>query len=187
METIIEFDKSIFLFLHNLGTESWDSFWIFVSDKPSMFLCMTPIILFCCWKYEAKNLVYPIVGVLICFVLTDLIHLHLFKNIFMRLRPCHEIGVCEYTRLLVDCGGYYGFVSGHAANSSALVLFLLMYFKSMHQFMKYFLIAWVLLVAYSRIYLGKHYPLDLIFGILLGCLIAFLFFRIFFYITKSSK
>ena len=138
-------------------------------------------------EYEAKNLVYPIVGVLICFVLTDLIHLHLFKNIFMRLRPCHEIGVCEYTRLLVDCGGYYGFVSGHAANSSALVLFLLMYFKSMHQFMKYFLIAWVLLVAYSRIYLGKHYPLDLIFGILLGCLIAFLCFRIFFYVTKSSK
>ena len=97
----------------------------------------------------------------------------------MRLRPCHEDGVCESTRLLVDCGGYYSFVSGHAANTAAIISFLLLYFKSINKLIKTGLVLWVLFVGYSRIYLAKHYPLDVICGFALGFLIAYVFYKIY--------
>jgi len=176
---IIELDKNLLMFLNNLGVDFWDPFWLFLSNEVYMFLFITTVALFYCHKYDGKKAVYTIFLLVICFGLTDLIHVHLFKNLFMRLRPCHETGVCENIRFLVDCSGYYGFVSGHAANSMAIISFLILYFRSMHKFIKYGLVFWVLLVSYSRIYLGKHYILDVLCGIILGFLIAFFCYKIY--------
>ena len=134
---------------------------------------MTPFVLYYYYKYDGKKSGYTIFLLLICFGLTNLIHDELFKKVFMRLRPCHEDGICQSTRLLVDCGGYYSFVSGHAANTAAIISCLLLYFKSISKWIKTGLIIWVLLVGYSRIYLAKHYPLDVLCGFALGFLISY--------------
>jgi len=186
LEKIITLDQEIFIMLNNLGTDFWDPFWIFISDQNWMFLLITPIVLYFYYKYDGKKSFYTIFLLLICFGLTNLIHDEFFKKYFMRLRPCHEDGICQNIRLLVDCGGYYSFVSGHAANTAAIISFLLLYFKSINNFIKIGLTLWVVLVGYSRIYLAKHYPLDVFFGFILGFLVAYCCYQIYI-IYKQSK
>ena len=179
IKNIIDLDKKVFLFLNNLGTEFWDSFWIFISNKLWMFLLITPIILYSFFREKGSKSLYAILMLLMCFAFTDLIHVHLFKNVFLRLRPCWDPEIAPSSRVLVEKGCLYGFVSGHAANSAAIVAFLLFTTKKIYPLVKYFLIFWVLVVSYSRIYLGKHYLLDVLCGILLGVLIAFFFFKLY--------
>ena len=107
----------------------------------------------------------------------------------MRLRPCWESELINQIRpLLVDCGGKYGFVSGHASNAAAMVTFLLFSFKNIKKYFRYILIFWVLIVSYSRIYLAKHYPLDVVFGIFFGFIIGFFIFKIYsVYMKKTFK
>ena len=187
IEEILNLDQRAFIFLNNLGTESWDPFWIFISNKFWMFFLLAPIILFYNFYNHGKQGIYVICMLLLCFFLTDLVHVHLFKNVFMRLRPCWDPEISSFSRIVVSKGGIYSFVSGHAANSAAIVSFFLLSSKHIHKLIQIALIIWVLIVSYSRIYLGKHYPLDVIFGIVLGASIAFLIFKITFYIKNIKK
>mgnify|MGYP006116766403 CR=1 FL=1 len=179
IDHIIDIDKRLFIFLNNLGSEKWDFLWLFFSNNIVMFSFITFIIVVHCYEFEIKKWGTLILFFVICVGLTDFLHVQLFKNLFMRLRPCHEDGVCEYIRYLeeVDCGGYYGFISGHASNSAAMVTFLLLAFTNIRKFFRYILVFWVLLVSYSRIYLAKHYPFDVVFGILFGCLMGLVIFK----------
>ena len=189
IKDIIDFDKQVFLFLNNLGTDMWDPFWIFISNKIWMFLLITPIILYFFYKEKGAKSWHAILMLIICFASTDLIHVHLFKNVFMRLRPCWDPDIAPFARVLVDKGGLYGFVSGHAVNSAAIVSFFLLSSTRIYPLVKYFLIFWVFLVSYSRIYLGKHYLLDVVCGVFLGFLIAFIFFKLYnrIFIKKIEK
>ena len=175
---IIDIDKSLFIFLNNLGSETWDFFWLFFSNKIAMVFLISFFIVFHCYKLETKKSIYLIIFFLICVSLTDFIHVKLFKNLFMRLRPCWETDIVSQIRpLLVDCGGQYGFVSGHAANAAAMVTFLIYSFNNIDKFVTYLLLTWMVIVSYSRIYLAKHYPLDVIFGLIFGFLMGVFIFK----------
>ncbi|MAQ69980.1 MAG: phosphatase PAP2 family protein [Flavobacteriales bacterium] len=188
IKSIVDLDRKIFLFLNNLGIEFWDPFWIFISNKWWMFLLIAPIILGSFFREKGSKSFYAIFMLIICFAVTDFIHVHLFKNVFLRLRPCWDPEIAPLSRVLVNKGGLYGFVSGHAANSAAIVAFFLFTTKRTYPLVKYFLIFWVLLVSYSRIYLGKHYLLDVLCGMFLGFLIAFFFFKLYniFFVEKCE-
>tara|TARA_B100001250_G_scaffold300496_1_gene262194 strand:+ start:94 stop:669 length:576 start_codon:yes stop_codon:yes gene_type:complete len=190
IENLIEIDKQIFIFLNNLGSETWDFFWLFLSNRMVMFCIIMLFVIYHCYKIEIKKSFFIISFFIICLGITDFLHVLLFKNLFMRLRPCWETDIVSQIRpLLLDCGGQYGFISGHAANSAAMVTFLIYSFKNMNKFLKYILLIWVLFVSYSRIYLAKHYPLDIVVGIAFGCLIGVLTFNIYqIYLNqKNSK
>jgi undecaprenyl-diphosphatase len=106
---------------------------------------------------------------------------NLFKDGFKRLRPCHEAGLSDIMRQVKPgCGGKYGYFSGHASNSFAMATFFVVLFARHFKRLRWLFVV-AALVAYSRIYIGVHYPLDVIsgtcFGILGGWLFAKLYLR----------
>jgi undecaprenyl-diphosphatase len=110
--------------------------------------------------------------------LSDFISAKLFKPFFARLRPCHELLDFELIER-AGCGGLYSFTSNHAANHFAISVFLALFFNSTFPRLKYLLISWASLVSFSQVYVGKHYPLDVLFGALLGTIIATVFYFIY--------
>jgi len=170
LNKLLQWDQDLFLLLNGAGTETFDSFWIFVSTTKSA-LPLFLFIIFLLIKKHGKSFWQGLVLILIVVSLADLTSVHAFKNVFMRLRPSHEPLIVDQIRLLVSKGGLYGFVSSHSANFFAIAAIVSTLFSE-RKYLPYTLYFWATLVAYSRVYVGKHYPLDIIGGAVLGILIA---------------
>ena len=175
LEKLIDLDKEFFIYLNNKESVT-DGFWLFITDEKVMFIMFSFIIFFLLFKYDRNNFKITLFFILITFIATDLIHNHCFKDVFQRLRPCWDIDIpC---RVLVEKGGKYGFVSGHAANFFGIIGIIFLRIPNLKLWIKDVLIIWGLLICYSRIHVGKHYPLDVFFGAILGVIIAYFLYRI---------
>lgn len=120
--------------------------------------------------------------------LGDRISVQLFKEVFERLRPCHNPLIKDVVHTVYEhCGGKFGFVSSHATNSFALAVFSGMIFRKSFRFVMLIMLFWAVLVSYSRIYVGVHFPLDIICGALLGVGIAFFVFWLFKFANQKLK
>lgn len=170
LNKLLQLDQEFFLLLNGAGTKNFDSFFVFISSTKSAIPLFLFIILLLVKKYRG-SFWQGLVLILIVVSLADLTSVHAFKNVFMRLRPSHEPLLVDSIRLLVSKGGLYGFVSSHAANFFAIAAIVSSLFAE-RKYLPYVLYSWATLVAYSRIYVGKHYALDVIGGALLGMLIA---------------
>ncbi len=178
LEEIIKYDTDFFLFLNNLGNESWDGFWLFVTNKLNSIPLYVLLLFFSYTKLGLKRtiLVLGAVGVLIG--ITDQFA-NFFKYGVQRFRPCHNADLEGVMRLVKSsCGGKYGYFSAHAANSFAVAIFFIYLLKDKFKYLSYFLVLWAFFVAYSRIYIGVHYPLDVVTGICIGSLFGFLLYKL---------
>lgn len=136
--------------------------------------------------YNWKGIVAVLGGAAILILLTDLGSVYLFKNMFERNRPCQNELIKETVHLYNnECGGIFGFVSSHASNFFGLALFLSLIFRSHYKRSWILFFSCALLVAYSRVYLGVHYPLDVVAGGIYGMLCALPAFAVFRSIHKK--
>ena len=111
---------------------------------------------------------------------------NIFKDSFQRLRPCYDELIKDSVRLVKEgCGGKYGFFSAHASNSFSLAVFFGLLFKDFSKYPIYFTLIFASLISYSRVYLGVHYPLDIIFGALFGIINGLVIYSVHERILKS--
>jgi undecaprenyl-diphosphatase len=135
------------------------------------------ILIYLGYTYKRKFLVI-LLFIILGITIADQTSVHLFKNMFQRLRPCHEPALEGMVHLVRgECGGLYGFVSSHATNSFYVAVFSLLFIR--RRWYTISIIIWALVVGYSRIYLGVHYPGDVICGSLLGALVGWFVFTLY--------
>jgi undecaprenyl-diphosphatase len=174
MDQILEWDAQLFLYLNNLGVSFWDSTWLAISGV-KIWIPLYVFLVFLLFKKLPLKLFFVSVLLLVLNTfLTDTGSVWLFKEQFQRLRPCHVEALLDKMRLVKEgCGGKYGFISSHASNTFGLAVLVGGMLKSSFKYARFILIAWATLVAFSRIYLGVHYPLDILCGGIYGALCGY--------------
>jgi|TARA_B110000037_G_scaffold142260_1_gene160970 undecaprenyl-diphosphatase len=179
LERIIEIDTELLIFLNGLGGEGWDGFWMFMTTSITS-LPVYVIAAFIVYKnYGVKKMLFSLLFLAILITFSDQLA-NLFKYGFGRLRPCHDETVQGLIRLVKPtCGGKYSFFSAHASTSMAIVVFFSLLIRKQVKYFALFLIVWSLFVGYSRIYIGVHFPFDVLFGFLIGTIIGILVYKLF--------
>jgi len=174
LEFLKNIDTQLFLFFNSLHSPFWDKLMWWFSGTKFWIPVYLIIVAYMVYKFRWKAVV-SLIFIALAVTLADQVSVHAFKNVFMRLRPCHTPKLQDIVHLVNNkCGGQYGFVSSHAANTFAVAFFLSKLFKN--KGFTYFIFFWASIVSYSRIYLGVHFPFDIIGGAALGSILGFSIF-----------
>jgi undecaprenyl-diphosphatase len=185
MEGLLDLDRELFLFFNGLGNNTWDAFWLFMSHKLSALPLYLFLLIASFRAFGTKKTLLLLVAITLLVTVTDQLG-NFFKYGVQRLRPCHDPQLEGLVRLVkANCGGKYGYFSAHAGNSMAVAIFFGTLLRSQYRYLGYFLLCWALLVGYSRIYLGVHYPLDILTGFLIGAFMGWLFTKLYIFATKK--
>ncbi len=179
IEELVNLDVDLFIYLNNLGSETWDAFWMFYTTKFNWipFYAVLAYLIF--KQVNTKMFILTLLVIALMITFTDQVT-NLFKKVLvMRLRPCHNEDIDGLFRLVkAYCGGQYGYFSGHASNSMSIAIFTSLMLKSKYKYIPYIMIPWAMAMGYSRIYIGVHYPLDVVSGMLFGMLSGYLFYKL---------
>ncbi len=176
LDYLIHLDKKLFVFLNNLGSTPFDGIWLLITKQ----INWTPfflILLFILYKKlgtKKLGIAILILAALIAFTneITDVV-----KFSLQRIRPCNNDTLVGLIRVVKD-SDTFSYFSGHASNSTAAMMFVFLILRNHYKY-SYLIFLYPLIFAYSRIYLGLHFPLDIISGFVFGGCTGFLFYRIF--------
>jgi undecaprenyl-diphosphatase len=183
IEFLTHWDTQLFIFLNGIHSPFWDTIMWWISGTKSwipLYLVIIAVIIY----QKRKKAILVLLFIALLIFLSDQLSVHLFKNVVQRLRPCHAADLQDIVPLVKNkCGGKFGFVSSHASNTFAIATFLVLLFKN--RIFGVFIFIWAAIVSYSRIYLGVHFPLDIICGGLFGFILGFFVFKAYFFTEKK--
>ena len=177
LEIINQWDTQLFLWLNGAHAEWLDPLMQYGTEKWT-WIPLYLVLIYFLFKLEGKQAIYLLILIAFTIVLTDQISASILKPMIGRLRPCHEESLQGLIHMIGKCRGKYGFVSSHAANTFGAAAFLFFLFKDRLKYIGLVFI-WAGIVAYTRVYLGVHYPLNIVFGALLGLGTGYLVHRIY--------
>ena len=185
IEWLNDIDTELLLFLNGFHNSFFDTLMYYVSQTFTWIPFYILLIFFILKKQSYRNGAIALLFLIISVSVADFFSVHLFKEVFQRLRPCHNGELQGLIHLVRNkCGGMYGFISSHASNTFAVAMFVSLFFKNKYVWMGMFL--WSTIISYSRIYLGVHYPGDVIAGALWGMTIAFIVFKIYIFLDSRN-
>lgn len=183
LEKIIQLDKQLLVFFNGLGSQEYDAFWLFITKQ----LHWTPffiVILFLVYKKinNWRNFLVIIVSITLLILVSDQF-VNLVKETFQRLRPCNDPQIKSIIRI-VKSSDTYSFFSGHATNSTASTIFVFLILRRYYK-LAYLLFLFPLIFAYSRIYLGLHFPIDILTGYTVGAIFGYTMYKVYLMVLRK--
>lgn len=159
-------DKALFQSLNGAHNTLFDGLMPWISDK-YIWIPLYILLLYFLFKDTPIPFWQIVVGIALMILISDQVASGILKPSVERLRPCYDPALKESVHLLKGCGGRFGFASSHASNSFAAATFIWLLLRGTRKW-AWLLLPWATLVAYSRVYLGVHFPGDILVGALIG-------------------
>ncbi len=178
LDQLLQLDTSLFTYLNQLGNPTWDGFWLFVTEKRNHIPLMI-VLLFLIYKNQGlKPFLISLVFIALMATWTDQIT-NLIKYTYRRPRPCSVDDLSETIRYINKRCSSFSFFSGHSSNSMAVAVMIANLISPKYKKLWIPLIIWAFCMGYSRIYVGVHYPIDILTGFTFGALSGYGFYKLF--------
>ncbi|MES2558224.1 MAG: phosphatase PAP2 family protein [Bacteroidota bacterium] len=174
IEYLAHLDREWFIAI-NTGMQHsfWDVVCPFMRHQKNWYV-LYGLILLVCYKIWGTKTGWILLGATMLILVSDQVSANLIKNTVQRLRPCNEPSLAGMVRTLAGCGKGYSFISAHATNHFAIAVFFSILFSNRFKWIWFVAVPWAALIAFSQVYVGVHYPLDVLCGALLGSLLGYL-------------
>ncbi len=171
LDQLLQLDASLFRFInHQLGNSAFDALMPFLRERWFWAPLYTFFVLFALLNFDFYRKWAFVLGIVAVFGFADFTSSTLIKKNVQRIRPCNDPAM--QVELRTDCGSGFSFTSSHATNHFAIAVYLIAFFAPLFRHLKPLLLLWAASVAFAQVYVGVHYPFDVICGGLLGGAIA---------------
>ena len=185
IEWLNHIDTQFFIFLNGLNTDWLDPIMLWITNKKSWIAFYVVLAAFIIYKRKL-NSIWIFAAIALTILCADQLTSSFMKPFFERLRPCHQPLLTDLVHNIGKCGGQFGFASSHAANTFGIATVLSLFFRSDASWFRW-MFAWAAVVSYSRIYVGVHYPGDIIIGALVGSCFGFVICWLVNFTSKKIK
>lgn len=187
IEFILSLDLKLFLAIHLGGQNELFDFLAPLFRNKVFWAPLYLFILSMIWFNARPYFWYMVIGGVSLVAATDSVSSKVIKPAVERVRPCNDPSVQHYIRPLVECGSGYSFTSSHATNHFGLACFFVGVLGIIQRRFLWFWWIWALIISLSQVYVGVHYPLDILGGALMGLLLGFIWVKGYQHFTKSIK